>query len=45
MKKNRENLKKRPVYSEEYTIRNKNITKEMKEKMKKDLEDGIGYVE
>ena len=45
MEKNREYMKERPVYSEEYTLRNKNITKEMKEKMKKDLEDGIGYVE
>lgn len=45
MKKNREYMKERPVYSDEYTLRNKNITKEMKDKMKKDLEDGIGYVE
>lgn len=45
IQKNREYMKKRPVYSEEYTLRNKKITKEMKEKMKKDLEDGIGYVE
>lgn len=35
----------RPVYGEEYTLRNKKITKEMKEKMKKELDDGIGYVE
>lgn len=38
-------MKKRPVYGEEYTLRNKRITKEMKEKMKKELQDGIGYVE
>ncbi len=45
IKKNKEWMKQRPVYGEEYTIRNRNITKEMKEKMKRDLEDGIGYVE
>ena len=45
VKKNKECMKQRPVYGEEYTLRNKNITKEMKEKMKRDLEDGIGYVE
>lgn len=37
-------MKNRPVYGEEYTIRNKNITNEMKEQMKKELENGIGYV-
>ena len=34
-----------PKYSEEYTIRNKKITKEMKDKMKKELENKIGFVE
>ncbi len=45
IEKNIEKMKYRPVYKEEYTLRNKNITQEMKEKMKKDLEDGIGFVE
>ena len=35
-----------PVYGEEYTLRNPNFTDDMKQKMKKDLQEGrIGYVE
>lgn len=35
-----------PVYNEEYTLRNPNFTDDMKQKMKKDLQEGrIGYVE
>lgn len=45
IEKNKVSMKNRPVYGEEYTLRNKKITKEMKEKMKKELQDGIGYVE
>lgn len=45
MRKNKEYMKKRPVYGEEYTLRNKKITNEMKNKMKEELKDGIGYVE
>lgn len=45
IEKNMKTMKYRPVYNEEYTLRNKNITQEMKEKMKKDLEDGIGFIE
>ncbi|MGU9280147.1 acyltransferase [Clostridium perfringens] len=41
--KNNQNIKKRPVYSNEYSI-NK-ITYEMKEEMLTGLKDGIGYLE
>lgn len=42
--KNREKMKKAPIFGEEYTLRNKKITKEMKEKMKKELEGCVGYI-
>lgn len=45
IEKNKEMMKKAPIYGEEYTLRNKNITKEMKQKMKDDLKHSIGYVE
>lgn len=45
IEKNRENMEHRPVYGEEYTLRNKKITKEMKAKMKDELKEGIGFVE
>lgn len=43
--KNRKTMKERPIYREEYTLRNKKITMQMKEKMKVELRNGIGYVE
>ena len=44
IKKNSEKMKKVPIYSSEYTLRNKKITNEMKHKMKEELKNSIGYV-
>ena len=44
IKKNSEKMKKVPIYSSEYTLRNKKITNEMKQKMKEELKNSIGYV-
>jgi maltose O-acetyltransferase len=43
MNKNKELMKSRPVYDEEYTVR-LNIDQDKKEKMNKELIDGIGFV-
>lgn len=42
--KNRENMKNAPIFGEDYTLRNKKLTKEMKEQMKKELDGCIGYI-
>jgi maltose O-acetyltransferase len=44
LEKNRELLKKRPVYDEQWTIR-QNVSLEKKLKMKEDLKSGIGYIQ
>lgn len=44
MNKQRENLGKFPVFGEEYTLRNKNITDEQKEEMYNALKDNGGFV-
>ena len=44
IKKNSEKMKKVPIYGDEYTLRNKKITNEMKQKMKDELKNSIGYV-
>lgn len=44
MEKNKRLMENRPKYDSEWTITNKQFTKDMKDKMKKDLEDGIGYI-
>lgn len=43
IKKNREMMKSRPCYGEDYTLR-ANIDNNKKEKMKEELESGFGYV-
>lgn len=44
MNKQRENLEKFPLFGEEYTLRNKNITDEQKEEMYNALKDNGGFV-
>jgi maltose O-acetyltransferase len=43
LERNRLLMKQRPVYDESWTLR-KGITPSMKEKMKTDLEDGVGFL-
>ncbi|MGL4992931.1 MAG: acyltransferase [Bacteroidales bacterium] len=43
LRKNRELMRTRPMYGEEYTTRS-NVSKEMKQEMKEALKDGYGYV-
>ncbi len=46
IEKHRLNQKSKPCFGEKYTLRNKDITDDMKEQMKKALvENGFGYVE
>jgi len=45
MEKNKLLLDKRPKYDSKWTVNNKEFNYEMKAKMKKDLESGIGFVE
>jgi maltose O-acetyltransferase len=44
LEKNRQAMKKRPVYDEQWTIR-QNVSPKKKLKMKEDLKSGIGYIE
>lgn len=43
VEKNKEKLKTRPVYGEEFTLR-ANVSQKMKEQQQKELEDGVGYI-
>jgi maltose O-acetyltransferase len=45
MEKNKKLLEIRPKYDSKWTINNKAFTPEMKAKMKRDLESGIGFLE
>lgn len=45
IEKNKVLMETRPKYDYKWTINNKDFTSEMKEKMKKDLIDGIGFIE
>ena len=44
IEKNKKSMEYRPIYGEEYTLRN-NVTPKSKNIMIVDLEDGIGYIE
>ena len=44
VEKHRNKMKSRPVYGEEFTLR-QNISKELKAQQRIELDDGIGYVE
>lgn len=43
LNKNKELMKSRPIYGEEYTVR-MNVGQDKKEEMKRDLKEGIGYI-
>lgn len=43
--KQKHNMQNRPVWNEEYTLRNKKITAAQKQEMYEKLSDGIGFVE
>ena len=45
IKKYREIMKNTSIYNEKYTLRNRAITKEMKDKMFEELDGKIGFVE
>ena len=45
IEKNKTLMDSRPKYDSKWTVNNKEFTDEMKLKMKKDLEDGIGFIE
>lgn len=45
IKKTKKQMEIRPIYDEMYTIRNKKITRKMKEQMIEELKTGIGFVE
>lgn len=44
LEKNKEYMKKAPMYDEDYTLRG-NLTEEKKQQMIKDLKSGIGYID